>query len=835
MPPDPRPAPETPPPGAFPAGGLLAVTGPDALDPRPLDDPPSWPDTPRALLCLPGAARTGAALAAVLADDRLLRALAERYDRLLWPAGGWGRETAADIAEALDRAMAWPAGAPLDVIAEGCGLAIAHALIGRGVRVERLISLARDERDLSAEVARAAGRALDAGARDRALALLDGLALLRAGGGSGLLATPESRRPLPRRTRRLHLRRADDPPARDAHDRVIQPAAEEADLPLIATRAARAVIRDALAPRDVPRAGSPEVRPVYTRPVDLTRIGDGGRLHLPHGFGIPGKNAMDAIDAIHGLGFGPPQTISPVVPSTGDATPPDATVSHDATPTHDIHLRAAPPAAALPETPCPLLVTLAREAMRAVGAEVVSGAVPVRPAAPLFLVLMPVDNVTVLGADEVELALPEAGHPRDVCFWLRPGAPGKALAVLLLHQLGAPLVRLRVEIPVVASRDALLCRDIEPVAVPALPPPEIRPRAMLMVVEEPLDAGHRYLLTLEGEGATRQWTRRFKRPRGAYIDGFYARIRAFARSGIADAERHHDELVALGHELAEQLLPDEMRRVLWRHRAALEGLCLFSDEPDVPWECVCLLPTDPSDPGAPVFLAELGMTRSLLDVSLPATLPMRPGRAWVVAPDHREPGRRLPAADDEVHWIEAHLNASPVDGSYADLMALLSRRDRFDLLHVVSHGTADRDRITESAILLEGDALTPNVLAIARCEADGFVDGSAPASGGPVVFLNACSLGLQGRLLARDGGWPHSFLSYGARAFIAPLWTVADHTARLFAEAFYGALLDGETVAGASRRARAAARRGFDITWLAYAIYALPDARLQPAAAEPEA
>jgi CHAT domain-containing protein len=62
--------------------------------------------------------------------------------------------------------------------------------------------------------------------------------------------------------------------------------------------------------------------------------------------------------------------------------------------------------------------------------------------------------------------------------------------------------------------------------------------------------------------------------------------------------------------------------------------------------------------------------------------------------------------------------------------------------------------------------------------------------------------------------------------FVGPLWEVSDGGALNFARAFYTALLDGETVAEATRQGREAARAAGDPTWAAYSVYAHPNARL---------
>jgi CHAT domain-containing protein len=98
---------------------------------------------------------------------------------------------------------------------------------------------------------------------------------------------------------------------------------------------------------------------------------------------------------------------------------------------------------------------------------------------------------------------------------------------------------------------------------------------------------------------------------------------------------------------------------------------------------------------------------------------------------------------------------------------------------------------------------------------------------GPVVVLNACQAGRLGHQLASIGGFAQAFLSGGASAFISSLWSVGDAPAGVFVQVLYRRLLCEATMAEAVKRAREEARRCGDATWLAYAVYAHPGARLQ--------
>ena len=97
---------------------------------------------------------------------------------------------------------------------------------------------------------------------------------------------------------------------------------------------------------------------------------------------------------------------------------------------------------------------------------------------------------------------------------------------------------------------------------------------------------------------------------------------------------------------------------------------------------------------------------------------------------------------------------------------------------------------------------------------------------GPVVVLNACQTGREGILLTTAGGFADAFLDAGAAAFVSCLWSVHQQPSRAFVEKLYDELLDGTPMALATSRARQAAREQGDATWLAFVVYARPDAVL---------
>jgi CHAT domain-containing protein len=101
----------------------------------------------------------------------------------------------------------------------------------------------------------------------------------------------------------------------------------------------------------------------------------------------------------------------------------------------------------------------------------------------------------------------------------------------------------------------------------------------------------------------------------------------------------------------------------------------------------------------------------------------------------------------------------------------------------------------------------------------------------PLVVMNACHSARREQGLTRVTGWPERLLDLGASAFIGANWAVNDVLACEFTRRLYDALAAGEPIARAVRLARLALREADpdNSTWLAYSLYAHPNAKAQPA------
>ncbi|MFM6005564.1 MAG: CHAT domain-containing protein, partial [Sphaerospermopsis kisseleviana] len=165
-------------------------------------------------------------------------------------------------------------------------------------------------------------------------------------------------------------------------------------------------------------------------------------------------------------------------------------------------------------------------------------------------------------------------------------------------------------------------------------------------------------------------------------------------------------------------------------------------------------------------------------------------------------------------------DVSPHYSNIAAVRKLLAEIE-YNWLHIASHGLYFDDIPDDaSEIILEnGDKFTLDDILGAKVK--GHINRKRPG-----FVFNACHSGRQTWALTGLGGWPNRLISSGAGLFVAPLWKVRDDLALKFAQTFYQELFNGKTVAEAVYSSRLAAKAAGDSTWLAYSVYAHPNATI---------
>jgi hypothetical protein len=165
------------------------------------------------------------------------------------------------------------------------------------------------------------------------------------------------------------------------------------------------------------------------------------------------------------------------------------------------------------------------------------------------------------------------------------------------------------------------------------------------------------------------------------------------------------------------------------------------------------------------------------------------------------------------HGLE---DRSPRHATGHAVAALLDDHDRqIDLWHFAGHGDVSLIVLADGTCVRPEDLYGPRQTTIARTR--------------PLVFLNACRASQQTWSLTQLGGWAAAWAGRcRCGVFAGPLWSVTDEPAWIFARTLYDQLEAGRTLGQAVQAARARTREHTpeDPTWLAYSVYAHPNARV---------
>ncbi len=291
----------------------------------------------------------------------------------------------------------------------------------------------------------------------------------------------------------------------------------------------------------------------------------------------------------------------------------------------------------------------------------------------------------------------------------------------------------------------------------------------------------------------------------------------------ADEQRLAEmRLAAVGNDLWEELIPEELKRQYWRFRTRVKTILITSDEPWVPWEM--LKPHRITDEGEreedDFWCRQFAIARWLSGPCAADELPV--GAARPVAPTHVN----LPSVREEVSFIEQLNSLRPEMVPLASFSQRLQVMDAlktggFSVLHFACHGQFDATLPNDSAISLGDGPLRPSDIRAYL--------GKGPR---PLIFINACHGGRIDMSFTGLGGWADRLVKdVCVGAFIGALWEVNDTLALQFARRFYTELLKHQApIAAAFLAAREEIRQAApaNSTWLAYVLYADPLARMQP-------
>lgn len=313
-----------------------------------------------------------------------------------------------------------------------------------------------------------------------------------------------------------------------------------------------------------------------------------------------------------------------------------------------------------------------------------------------------------------------------------------------------------------------------------------------------------------------------------YVEKVYRDIENRWLSSQDDIDFFIDELRAFGGQLLDQIVPEGLQRVLWDNRNLIDNIILISDEPSyIPWELIHLKPPGIKKlPNEICFLGQMGLVRWLSPESsgyLPLDyLKVRRQRAYGIFPSYPSP-YQLPQIQKECDFLTDKFQITLVEPRQNPVRDLI-KKGEFDLLHFAGHGIADLDKASSSMLMLQGclqsnDSYKKEFFRAVLVQQ--FFE-KQEKKNLPIVVLNACQVGKSIQTFMGMGGFAKAFVEGGVGAFIAPLWSIRDKSARKFVESLYDELSQGRNLSTATNLARNFAQKEGDGTWLAYAVYGHP-------------
>lgn len=306
-----------------------------------------------------------------------------------------------------------------------------------------------------------------------------------------------------------------------------------------------------------------------------------------------------------------------------------------------------------------------------------------------------------------------------------------------------------------------------------------------------------------------------------FRDDLMARLEDLATWDLGAVE---EELRRLGRDLYQQLFPPQLRRVYRHVRHRARSVAFVSREPWIPWEMVW--PYDDSvgydriDDG---FLCEKFVLTRWLPGAAEAPVEILVRALACLEGQYPSGAAGVWGAEGEGDLLrrlagKAGIEDHSMAGATLDAVRLLLADVDLDLIHFAGHGIARPKSPDESLFALaENRYLRPRDL----------VGPPATRIKGrrPLVFLNSCQAASQSWSLTGLGGWVARFVGDGrCGAFVGPLWSVDQESARRFATTFYSGLAEGMALGEAISKARRETRdaRPDSPDWLAFAAYGHP-------------
>jgi hypothetical protein len=251
----------------------------------------------------------------------------------------------------------------------------------------------------------------------------------------------------------------------------------------------------------------------------------------------------------------------------------------------------------------------------------------------------------------------------------------------------------------------------------------------------------------------------------------------------------------------------------------------------IPWETLCVAGKSPALLG--------GMSRRYIaaNLSVAKWLEARREDEWLDILLVVDPTQDLAGAREEGERIytvfgnRKGVRVTRIKGHEATRARLRTEfsSGKYDILHYAGHAYFDPLQVHRSGVLCADGPLTGAELADLA---------TLPS----LVFFNACESGRVRRRvrqesrnvsknvqerIARSVGLAEAFLRGGVANYIGTYWPVGDASAKQFADAFYGAVLEGQALGDALNKGRVEVDKLRSVDWADYIFYGSVDFRVK--------
>ncbi len=256
-----------------------------------------------------------------------------------------------------------------------------------------------------------------------------------------------------------------------------------------------------------------------------------------------------------------------------------------------------------------------------------------------------------------------------------------------------------------------------------------------------------------------------------------------------------------------------------KKKAKLETIQFVSDEPYIPWDLMLTRPEKSEEPEEILSVAHaVGRWTTLNYFPLRCRIPVQ--KMAVFACDYEGTSApALPGAAEEQKLLSAPPYRAQANALTKEAVKKFFATGGAQAVHFSCHGTMDVQQPGDAALWL----------ADCRDFTTAFVDQPIVRNGlgkdRPLVFLNACQVGGQGKVVAIVTGWPQAFLNIGATACVAPLWNVVDANAKSVSAQFYRLVFQNHVSLGAAlQQIKSQWESARSLTYLSYTLYGDPAA-----------